>query len=116
MLKCLAFIPLDCVMERFLWIKKCFSGATAFEPFLKYVERTWLSESPYPPSLWNMHDVLMKHPEDVVKRSNMSCESFNSDFIRRIKRSHPNIYTLIEILRHIEHSRMREWKNESNCN
>jgi len=35
MLKCLAFIPLDCVMERFLWIKKCFASSPAFEPFLK---------------------------------------------------------------------------------
>jgi hypothetical protein len=63
-----------------------------------------------------MHDVLSKYPEDVVKRSNCACESFNSDLIRRVKAPHPNIYTLVEVLRHIEHSRMREWKNEDICN
>lgn len=34
MIKCLAFIPLEKVMEKFLWIKKCFSQAE-FDGFLK---------------------------------------------------------------------------------
>lgn len=34
MLKCLAFIPLDKIMERFLWIKKCFREPE-FEQFLR---------------------------------------------------------------------------------
>jgi len=34
MLKCLAFIPLEKVMEKFVWIKNCFNSAD-FDGFLK---------------------------------------------------------------------------------
>jgi len=60
MIKCLAFTPLDRVMEKFLWIKNCFDGPE-FDGFLKYVEKVWLSETPYPPSLWNIHEYLLSN-------------------------------------------------------
>lgn len=109
MLKCLAFIPLEKVMEKFVWIKNCFSSAD-FDGFLKYVEKTWVGHNPYPPSLWNIHEHLSKYEDDFIKRSNLACESFNSDLIRRLKRAHPNLFTLLNVLAHIEQGKMREYK------
>lgn len=116
MVKCLAFIPLDKVMERFIWIKKCFHQSV-FEQFIMYLERTWFSGSPYPPSLRNQHDVIHRYTDEIVKISNTACESFNSDLIRRVKGAHINMCTLIQVMQHIEHSRLREFRFEdAACN
>lgn len=65
MVKCLAFTPLDKVMEKFLWIKGCFEGPE-FDGFLKYVEKVWMSETPYPPSLWNVLEFVEQHNVEFI--------------------------------------------------
>lgn len=52
-LKCLAFIDLDAIENRFSMIKEKFGSINKFEELLKYFEINWIKEKNFKQNLWN---------------------------------------------------------------
>lgn len=55
---------------------------------------------------------MLSNDKDFVLQGNLCVEAFNSELVRKVKKAHPSLQTLLNVFVNIEQAKIREYKYE----